>query len=96
MSAPTSEYDAGVKAGERLAKDGILKVVCVNHEVGNVSLDQRCQGINDGLAKSGGSSEVVAVTAGPAGRHRGGPQAYLSAHPDTQAVFATGTAPPTR
>ena len=44
-----SEYDSGVKAGERLAKDGILKVVCINHEVGNVSLDQRCQGLNDGL-----------------------------------------------
>ncbi len=87
----TSEYDAGVKSGERLGSQGIKKVVCVNHEVGNVSLDQRCQGINDELAKSGGSSEVVAVTQDPQDVARR-VQAYLTAHPDTQAVFATGTA----
>ena len=87
----TSEYQAGIRAGERLAKDGILKVACINHEVGNVSLDERCQGINDGLAKSGGASEVVAVTQDPADVTRR-VQAYLSAHADIQAVFATGTA----
>lgn len=87
----TSEYQAGIRAGERLAKDGILKVACVNHEVGNVSLDERCQGINDGLAKSGGSSEVVAVAPDPADVTRR-VQAYLASHGDVQAVFATGTA----
>ena len=87
----TSEYDAGVKAGERLAKDGLLKVACINHEVGNISLDQRCNGINDGLAKSGGASEVVAVSQDPADVARR-VEAYLASHPDIQAVFATGTA----
>ena len=87
----TSEYQAGIRAGERLAKDGILKVACINHEVGNVSLDERCQGINDGLAKSGGASEVVAVAQDPADVTRR-VQAYLSAHTGIQAVFATGTA----
>lgn len=87
----TSEYQAGIRAGERLAKDGILKVACINHEVGNVSLDERCQGINDGLSKSGGASEVVAVSQDPADVTRR-VQAYLSAHADIQAVFATGTA----
>lgn len=87
----TSEYQAGIIAGERLAKDGTLKVACINHEVGNISLDQRCQGINDGLAKSGGSDEVVAVSQDPADVTRR-VEAYLSAHPDIQAVFATGTA----
>src|SRR5690606_14121693 len=29
----TSEYDAGVRAGQRLGGDGIKNVVCVNHEV---------------------------------------------------------------
>jgi len=53
-----SEYDSGKKAGERLAKDGILKVVCINHEVGNVSLDERCQGLNDGLKPSGGGTDT--------------------------------------
>lgn len=84
-----SEYDSGVKAGQRLAKDGILKVVCINHEVGNVSLDERCQGLNDGLAESGGGTEVVAVTPDPADIQRR-TEAYLSGHSDVQAVFAMG------
>lgn len=84
-----SEYDSGVKAGQRLAADGILKVVCINHEVGNVSLDERCQGLNDGLAPSGGGTEVVAVTPDPADIQRR-TEAYISAHPDVQAVFAMG------
>jgi len=84
-----SEYDSGKKAGERLAKDGILKVVCINHEVGNVSLDERCQGLNDGLKPAGGGTEVVAVTPDPADVQRR-TEAYLSAHPEVQAVFAMG------
>jgi simple sugar transport system substrate-binding protein len=87
----TSEYQAGMRAGERLGKEGTLKVACINHEVGNISLDERCQGVNDGLAKSGGSSEVVAVSQDPADVARR-VEAYLSAHSDVQAVFGTGTA----
>lgn len=44
-----SEYEAGVMAGERVAKLGVKKAVCVNHEVGNVSLDDRCAGFAKGL-----------------------------------------------
>jgi simple sugar transport system substrate-binding protein len=84
-----SEYDSGKKAGTLLAGQGILKVVCINHEVGNVSLDERCQGLNDGLKPSGGGTEVVAVTPDPADVQRR-TEAYLSAHPDVQAVFALG------
>ncbi len=87
----TSEYEAGIKAGERLGAAGILKVACINHEVGNISLDQRCQGINDGLAKSGGASEVVAVSQDPADVTRR-VEAFLASRADIQAVFATGTA----
>jgi simple sugar transport system substrate-binding protein len=94
MGAPlyvgtVSEYDSGKKAGALLASQGILKVVCINHEVGNVSLDERCQGLNDGLAPAGGGTEVVAVSPDPADVQRR-TEAYLSAHPDVQAVFALG------
>ncbi|MCB1494598.1 MAG: substrate-binding domain-containing protein [Bauldia sp.] len=84
-----SEYDSGVKAGKLLAKNGILKVICINHEVGNVSLDQRCDGLNDGLKDAGGGTDVVAVTPDPADITRR-TEAYLSSHPDVQAVFAMG------
>jgi simple sugar transport system substrate-binding protein len=36
-------------AGERVKKLGVIKAVCANHEVGNVSLDDRCAGFAKGL-----------------------------------------------
>jgi len=84
-----SEYDSGKKAGDRLGKEGVLEVVCINHEVGNTSLDDRCRGLNDGLAPHGGKTAVVAVTPDPGDIQRR-TEAYLSAHPEVQGVFAMG------
>ena len=84
-----SEYDSGKRAGAMLGKDGVLKVVCINHEVGNTSLDDRCRGVNDGLAEFGGGTQVVAVTPDPGDVQRR-TEAFLSANPDTQGVFAMG------
>ena len=50
MSART-EYDAGKTAGEKLAEMGGKKALCVNQEVGNVSLDLRCDGFAEGLRR---------------------------------------------
>ncbi|WP_417770912.1 sugar ABC transporter substrate-binding protein [Stappia sp.] len=57
------EYDAGKKAGEKLKEMGGKKAVCVNHEVGNVSLDQRCEGFAEGF---GGAVSVLPTTNDPA------------------------------
>lgn len=46
-----SEFDAGKVAGEKLAEMGGKKAICVNQEVGNVSLDQRCAGFTKGFGK---------------------------------------------
>jgi simple sugar transport system substrate-binding protein len=56
-----TEYEAGVAAGERLATEGATHVLCVNHEVGNASLDERCRGAADALKRGGGSLTVIAV-----------------------------------
>ncbi|MGH7555295.1 MAG: sugar ABC transporter substrate-binding protein [Longimicrobiales bacterium] len=56
-----TEYEAGVGAGERLGQAGAKKVLCVNHEVGNVSLDERCRGLADGLKRTGATTTVLAV-----------------------------------
>jgi simple sugar transport system substrate-binding protein len=53
-----TEFKAGVGAGERLAQEGVDNALCINQEVGNVALDQRCEGFEQGL---GGQVEVVAV-----------------------------------
>jgi simple sugar transport system substrate-binding protein len=57
-----TEYESGVAAGERLASGGAKRVLCVNHEVGNVSLDTRCRGLSDGLAKRGAAMQVLGVS----------------------------------
>lgn len=58
-----SEYDAGVAAGERLAEMGGQNAICVNHEVGNVALDLRCDGFTEGF---GGEVEIIPTSNDPA------------------------------
>jgi simple sugar transport system substrate-binding protein len=84
-----SEYNNGVRAGEIMGQNGVKSAVCVNQEVGNVSLDDRCNGFKDGLAKSGGKIEVVAVTMDPT-ESAGRVEAFITAHPDTDGVLALG------
>jgi simple sugar transport system substrate-binding protein len=55
------EYEAGYGAGERFVAEGAGRVLCVNHEVGNVGQDLRCQGLEDALAAAGVPSSVLAV-----------------------------------
>lgn len=44
-----TEYEAGLLAGVRFKEMGVASAICVNQEVGNVALDLRCQGFEDGL-----------------------------------------------
>jgi simple sugar transport system substrate-binding protein len=44
-----TETIAGQQAGQRLADEGVTKLLCVVHEEGNVGLEQRCQGATEGL-----------------------------------------------
>jgi simple sugar transport system substrate-binding protein len=85
-----SEYNNGVRAGEIMGKAGVKHALCVNQEVGNVSLDDRCNGFKDGLAKNGGGTmDVVGVSMDPT-ESSGRVEAYLTAHPATDAVLALG------
>ncbi|MBN9009011.1 MAG: substrate-binding domain-containing protein [Rhizobiales bacterium] len=85
-----SEYDNGVHAGEIMGKAGVKHTVCVNHEVGNVSLDDRCRGFKDGLAKNGGAtSDVLPASMDPTDT-ASRVEAYLSSHADTDAILALG------
>jgi simple sugar transport system substrate-binding protein len=55
------EYKAGLEAGRRMGRAGVKHALCVNQENGNIGLDQRCHGLGDGLAKTGGSMKPLAV-----------------------------------
>ena len=56
-----TEYEAGRAGGERLAAAGARNAVCINHEVGNLALDERCRGASDALRAAGGAASVLAV-----------------------------------
>lgn len=58
-----SEYDAGEAAGKELASMGGANAICVNHEVGNVALDLRCEGFSVGF---GGNVTVLPTGNDPA------------------------------
>jgi simple sugar transport system substrate-binding protein len=55
------EYQAGIEAGRRMGKAGVKHALCVNQENGNTGLDQRCRGLADGLAKTGGTMKSLPV-----------------------------------
>ncbi len=53
-----TEFEAGLIAGQTMAAEGVTTAICVNQEVGNTALDDRCNGFTEGL---GGSVEVIPV-----------------------------------
>jgi simple sugar transport system substrate-binding protein len=55
------EYEAGRQAGRRMGRAGVKRALCVNQENGNTGLDQRCRGLGDGLARTGGTMRPLAV-----------------------------------
>ncbi len=83
-----SEFDAGVLAGERVKALGVGKAVCVNHEVGNISLDDRCAGFAKGLGVEVPVLQGVMDPTEMKGRILG----HLQANADTQFILAVGSA----
>ncbi len=80
------EFDAGRAAGEKMAEMGKTKAICINHEVGNVALDDRCAGFAEGF---GGEVTVLPTTNDP-GEIEAKVKAALDSDPDIDAVMALG------
>ncbi|CDN55216.1 ABC transporter sugar-binding lipoprotein [Neorhizobium galegae bv. officinalis bv. officinalis str. HAMBI 1141] len=80
------EYGAGKAAGEKLKQMGGKTGICVNQEVGNVSLDLRCKGFSDGF---GGTVTVLPVSNDPA-EVRAKVKASLSANNAIDTIMALG------
>lgn len=51
----------GSAAGERLAKAGAKKILCVNHAPGNPTLEVRCEGLKTGAEQAGSTSKVLNI-----------------------------------
>src|SRR5919206_281572 len=55
------EGRSGRAAGERLARAGVRRALCVNQQVGNQGLDARCAGLDRAMRRAGGTSRVLGV-----------------------------------
>ena len=80
------EFDAGLAAGEMMKSMGNKKAICVNHEVGNVALDDRCAGFAKGF---GGDVTVLPTTNDPA-EIEAKVKAALESDEDIDTVMALG------
>ncbi|ADZ89609.1 sugar ABC transporter substrate-binding protein [Marinomonas mediterranea] len=80
------EFDAGLAAGKKLAEMGGKKGICVNQEVGNVSLDLRCEGFAQGF---GGNVNVLPTTNDPS-EIEAKVRAALDSNPDVDTIMALG------
>ncbi|BAB48474.1 sugar ABC transporter substrate-binding protein [Mesorhizobium japonicum] len=78
------EGPAGIKVGEKLKSLGLKHVLCVNQEVGNAALDQRCAGTEKGF--EGGKVTVLPTTADPA-EIKAKIQAALTSDPSIDVVL---------
>jgi simple sugar transport system substrate-binding protein len=55
------EGPAGFKAGQRLARAGVRRALCVNLAIPNQGLDARCAGLRRAMRAAGGRSTVVRI-----------------------------------
>jgi simple sugar transport system substrate-binding protein len=55
------ERRAGYESGRRLVRAGVRRALCVNQQVGNQGLDERCRGLASALREAGGSATVLDV-----------------------------------
>jgi simple sugar transport system substrate-binding protein len=55
------EDRAGFQAGQRLAQAGARRVLCINQQIGNQGLDERCRGLQRAMRAAGGRSRVFGI-----------------------------------
>jgi len=56
-----TEEAAGFGGGQKLATAGVKHALCVNQEVGNAALEQRCQGLKEAMNQAGGTMTEIGV-----------------------------------
>jgi simple sugar transport system substrate-binding protein len=82
-----TEFEAGLIAGQRFADEGVQNPICINQEVGNAALDQRCEGFFKGLGTKG---EVIPVDLNdPAGTTET-VAGVLQQNPDVDGILTLG------
>jgi simple sugar transport system substrate-binding protein len=88
------DQQAGLEAGERFARSGVRRALCVDQEAGNSALEDRCRGFGAAMKRAHGSSTVVKVNLqDPAGAERRIVAALTGGIDGIMALGPTGAAP---
>jgi len=87
------EYQGGYLGALRLINAGARAGVCVNHQKGQVALDQRCQGFVDAFSKAGLRADVLDCGADPAQALRI-IEKYAQTNPEVNAFLTLGAQDP--
>ena len=85
----SSNFDSGKQAGIKMAQAGVKKAICINHEVGNHNLDERCEGFAKGLGKN---VSIVSVNLDPTETSKR-VSVYLDTHKDINGIITLGPVP---
>ena len=85
-----SEYEAGMKAGQEMVKHNVKSVLCINHEVGNISLDQREQGFRRVLSENDITVKTIPIDASDTSETRETIRAYLSTNKTIDGILTLG------
>jgi simple sugar transport system substrate-binding protein len=90
-----TEERAGRLAGERMAAAGVRDALCVNQEVGNSALDERCRAFSRALHAAGGISRELDIRLqNPAGAQRRVAEAVAQGGIDGILALGPGSASP--
>jgi simple sugar transport system substrate-binding protein len=81
------ELEAGIAAGERMAEEGVTNAICINQQQGQLVLETRCRGFDEGLASGGGQAEQVAVEGYNVTATRNGIKTALQQNPDVDGLL---------
>ena len=85
-----SEYKAGMKAGQEMVKHNVKSVLCINHEIGNISLDQREQGFRRVLSANDITVKTIPIDASDPSETRETIRAYLSTNKTIDGILTLG------
>ncbi len=85
-----TEYQAGLGGGQKLAAAGVRNVLCVNQEVGNAALEQRCQGVKDAMKQAGGTLTEIGVNLNNPTQTKQTIEAAIQHNPKIDGIMALG------
>ena len=85
-----SEYEAGMKAGQEMVKHNVKSVLCINHEIGNISLDQREQGFRKIFQENNVLVKTIPIDASDPSETQEMVRSFLSSNKNIDGILALG------